>query len=499
MSARFVELLDHLHGHAPRVLTATASLGAQALADAVARLAASMQIAGLTRVASRLDNGPDWLILDLALRLIDAVHVPLPTFFSDAQVLHALTSSGAQCVVTDLAAAAPAGSSGPLPAMHGDSLRFWRVAAVVGLPTLPEATACITYTSGTTGRPKGVCLSADSLLTVAGSLVDASSAIAPRRHLCLMPLSTLLENVAGLYATLLSGAQVALPSLAQIGYTGASGLDGPTLLRCLHQYQPESVILVPQLLLALVSAAEQGVALPASLRYIAVGGGHIGPSLLARAAALGLPVFEGYGLTECGSVVCLNRPGAVRAGSVGQVLAHARVQIVDGEIQVDGVRALGYLGEEALPPGPVRTGDLGYVDHDGFVHITGRRKHVFITAFGRNVSPEWVESELLQHPLLAQAVVWGEAQADNVAVLWPRRPDSDDAAIAKALAEVNAGLPDYARVARFVRADAPFSALQGLLTANGRPRRDAILARYQSAVDRSYRSPATVVSQGISP
>lgn len=110
-----------------------------------------------------------------------------------------------------------------------------------------------------------------------------------------------------------------------------------------------------------------------------------------------------------------------------------------------------------------------------------------------------VESELLQHPLLAQAVVWGEAQADNVAVLWPRRPDSDDAALAKALSEVNAGLPDYARVARFVRADAPFNAREGLLTANGRPRRDAILARYQSAVDRSYRLPATVVSQGISP
>ncbi|MBB5863202.1 long-subunit acyl-CoA synthetase (AMP-forming) [Xanthomonas arboricola] len=412
MSAGFAQLIGNLHGHAPRVLTSTGSLDAQTAADAIAQLAMHLQAAGLTRVASRLDNGPDWLMLDLALRLIDAVQVPLPTFFSDAQVLHAVTSSGAQCVVTEAAAAAPAGTSGTLSTLGRETLRAWRVEAIGPLPPLPGGTACITYTSGTTGRPKGVCLSADSLLTVAGSLVEASAAIAPRRHLCLMPLSTLLENVAGLYATLLSGAQVALPSLAQIGYTGASGLDVPSLLHCLQRYQPESVILVPQLLLALVSAAEQGVALPASLRYIAVGGGHIGPSLLARAGALGLPVFEGYGLTECGSVVCLNRPDAVRAGSVGQALAHARVQIVDGEIQVDGVRALGYLGEETLPPGPVRTGDLGHVDRDGFVHITGRRKHVFITAFGRNVSPEWVESELLQHPLLAQVVVWGEAQAD---------------------------------------------------------------------------------------
>lgn len=115
MSARFGQLLAEPHGHALRVLSATSNLHAQTLADAVARLAACLQTAGLTRVASRLDNGPDWLILDLALRLIDAVHVPLPTFFSDGQVLHALTSSGAQCVVTDAAAAAPPGTSGPTP------------------------------------------------------------------------------------------------------------------------------------------------------------------------------------------------------------------------------------------------------------------------------------------------------------------------------------------------------------------------------------------------
>uniref|UniRef100_UPI0004CEA0B1 AMP-binding protein n=1 Tax=Xanthomonas phaseoli TaxID=1985254 RepID=UPI0004CEA0B1 len=114
MNARFAQLLSEPPAQAPRVLSATGALDAQTLADAVAWLAAGLQAAGLTRVASRLDNGPDWLILDLALRLVDAVHVPLPTFFSDAQVVHALTTSGAHCVVTDAAAAAPPGTSGPL-------------------------------------------------------------------------------------------------------------------------------------------------------------------------------------------------------------------------------------------------------------------------------------------------------------------------------------------------------------------------------------------------
>ncbi|WP_295914527.1 AMP-binding protein [uncultured Xanthomonas sp.] len=477
------DLLAGLRGDDARVLYADGALRERDLLERAQRLADALQGHGVHCVASRLDNGPEWLLLDLAIRLNGGVHVPLPTFFSPAQVQYALASSGAQGLI---AAPGPA-----LADLDGEALRLPEPGLAGRRLTqapvaLPAGTGCITYTSGTTGQPKGVCLSADALLQVAGSLADAASALAPRRHLCLMPLSTLLENVGGLYAPLLSGAQIALPSLAEIGYSGAAGLDIPTLIACLHRYQPHSVILVPQLLLGLVMAAERGVPLPASLRYLAVGGGRVGPGLLRRAAALQLPVFEGYGLTECASVVALNRPEAQRLGSVGRPLPHARVQVVDGELQVEGVRCLGYLGAPGPAPGPIATGDLGHVDADGFVHITGRRKHVFITAFGRNVSPEWVESELLQHPLIAQAVVCGEARAHNLAVLWPRRAGEDDAALRGALAEVNAGLPDYARVAGFVRAAAPFSAADGLLTGNGRPRRDAILQRYADAVAQRY-------------
>lgn len=490
-------LIAALGARKARVLTSSAEIGDEQIRQRALQLASRLELQGIDRVASRLDNGIHWLVLDLALRELGGVHVPLPTFFSPEQIAHALASSGAQCIVTAVGGPSPAGSRGVQGTLDDGMLAQWRTHPTASVD-LPAGTACVTYTSGTTGRPKGVCLSEHTLLTVASSLIQGSSAIAPRRHLCLMPLSTLLENVAGLYATLLSDAQIALPSLAEIGYTGASGLDVPTLLRCLHHYQPESVILVPQLLLALVMAAESGAPLPASLRYMAVGGGRVGTNLLARARALGLPVFEGYGLTECASVVCLNQPGASRDGSVGKALPHARIAIVEGEIHVHGARALGYLGGEALPAGPICTGDLGHVDADGFVHVTGRRKNVFITAFGRNVSPEWVESELLSHPDLAQALVWGEAQADNVAVLVPRRADLDDAALARAVAAVNAGLPDYARVSRIVRAPAPFSASTGLLTANGRPRREAILSYFQAEVDASYRRPATIPSMGVS-
>ena len=177
----------------------------------------------------------------------------------------------------------------------------------------------------------------------------------------------------------------------------------------------------------------------------------------------------------------------MRPGSVGRPLPHARVSVRDGELFVDGPHCLGYLGGDApLVDGAIATGDLGHIDADGFVHVTGRRKHVFITAFGRNVSPEWVESELLQHTAFAQAVVHGEARPFNVAIVWPRDPALDDAALRRALDAVNRDLPDYARIGDVVRADAPFSVADGLLTANGRPRRDAILARYRDAVDARY-------------
>ncbi len=297
----------------------------------------------------------------------------------------------------------------------------------------------------------------------------------------MLPLATLLENVAGVYAPLLAGARIELREMRQIGLQGASGLDLERFLRVLGATQPHSIILLPQLLLALVSAGERGLPLPQSLRFVAVGGGRVTPQLLRRAQALGLPVFEGYGLSECASVVCLNTPRARRIGTVGRPLPHVEVRVAgDGEILVRGPRMLGYVGEPALRDPWLATGDLGSVE-DGFVTLRGRKKHMFVTAYGRNVNPEWVEAELVQQAPIAQAWVHGEARAENVAVLVPRGGACGHAEIDAAVGEVNARLPDYARVHRWVTAGEPFTADNGLATANGRLRRAALLARYPFA------------------
>ena len=448
------------------------------LLEAIAERRGVLEAVGARRVALALDNGPQWALWDLALLAGGQLCVPLPGFFSPTQQMHVLDSAGIDTLIVDPAAASATLFAGFVPVAPGILQR-----TPPQLPALPAGTAKITYTSGSTGQPKGVCLSAAAQLAVAHSVAQIGEGGAVERHLGVLPLATLLENIAGLYAGLMAGARVELLPMRTIGFSGGGGFDPARFLQTLHAHRPHSLILLPQMLLALVGAAEQGHALPAGLRFVAVGGGQVSPRLLQRAEALGLPVYEGYGLSECASVVCLNTPSARRIGTVGRPLPHAGVRIGDdGEVQVRGARMLGYLGE--APPADalaadawLGTGDLGHFD-DGFLVLHGRRKHQFITAYGRNVNPEWVEAELVQQGAIAQAWVHGEACPENLAVLVPRRADCSDVELEAAVAAANAGLPDCARAHRWLRAEAPFTPANGLLTANGRLRRAALAAHY---------------------
>lgn len=480
------------YGERPALQCGALTLRYADLDQAVAQRSAELAGLGAARVALSLDNGIDWVLWELALLFGGRICVPVPGFFSPAQQRHVIDSAGIDTWI------------GPLPAWLADAGFGERQPGIFQrrppvAVEVPRGTVKITYTSGTTGQPKGVCLDGEAQLAVARSLSALARADGVQRHLCVLPLATLLENIAGVYAPLLAGACVVLAPLAEIGFHGASGLDPARLLDSLAAARPHSLILLPQLLQVLVGAAEHGRALPDSLRFIAVGGGRVAAQLLRRAEALGLPVFEGYGLSECASVVCLNTPRARRIGSVGQPLAHVRLRLgEDGEIQVRGARMLGYLGE-AAGAGECQagdewqaTGDLGHFE-DGFLVVHGRKKHQFITAFGRNVNPEWVEAELAQQPAIAQAWVHGEALAQNVAVLVPRAADCTDAALEAAVGAANAALPDYARAHRWLRATAPFGAANGLATANGRLRRDALRQHYRAAIAALLSVPADEV------
>jgi long-subunit acyl-CoA synthetase (AMP-forming) len=152
--------------------------------------------------------------------------------------------------------------------------------------------------------------------TVAGSAASPARRAATTWHLCLLPLATLLENVGGLYTPLLTGATVCLPRLATVGLSGSSGLDVARLVAALADWRASTAIMVPQMLQAVVAAGRAGMPLPRNLRYLAVGGAPVAARLLENAQALGLPVHEGYGLSECASVVAVSRRG--KPGSVGK-------------------------------------------------------------------------------------------------------------------------------------------------------------------------------------
>lgn len=469
---------------AAALIDARGTLDARELLDEVSRESRWLAASGAQRFGLLADNGRGWAITDLALLTAGRAMVPLPQHFGARQLRHALDSAGVDAVLSD--------EPGRLLELEaGFAIRGQRAGTGLTLLTrerdrlaavaLPPGTLKVTYTSGSTAEPKGVCLTGEHLAAVAASIAGVGRRLGLRRHLCVLPLATLLENVAGLHAAWLAGACCDLGAAAA-GAIARGSLTPGILLAEIDRAAPESLILVPELLRILVAATGQGWT-AAGAKFIAVGGARVAPGLLQQATEAGLPVFEGYGLSECGSVVCLNLPGASRPGTAGRPLPHAAVRVdARGEIHVAGSIMAGYVGDRAAPA-EVATGDLGELDEAGYLRVSGRIKNQIITSLGRNLSPEWIESELCAEPAIGQAVVFGEARERLVALLAPAHAGLPAAAVAAAVERANLRLPAYARVSRHHLLREPLSAAAGLLTANGRPRRERILAQHGAIIE----------------
>jgi long-chain acyl-CoA synthetase len=464
--------------------------------------AAWLEATGAARFALLADNGCDWALADLALQQAGLLNVPVPGYFTDAQKAHILADAGIDGLLTDQPA--EVARCGPdfasASSLPGTGLHLFRREAPESAPALPVGTVKITYTSGSTGTPKGVCLSAATLAAVAASLASVTEDLELHRHLCILPLPTLLENVAGIHAGLRAGTRCDIPSLATTGM-GYGGLAPKKLTTAISQREPASLILVPELLRVLVQSARQGWQPPSSLRFVAVGGATVAAELLEDARRVGLPVYEGYGLSECGSVVCLNTPSSHRKGSVGRPLPHVRVSVdPNQQLVVSGPVMSGYLGDgQARTAGDnlasIPTGDLGTIDADGFVYVHGRCKNLLITSLGRNISPEWVERELQRESVIGAALVCGEARPWLAAIVSPAHPAITRDQIREAIASANHRLPDYARVQDFVLADEPFTFANGALTANGRLRRAPLLAAHAGAIAALYAEAAQTLKE----
>ena len=401
------------------------------------------------------------IVSDLALSFAGKEIVPLPTFFSDAQLSHIIQSAGLTDVVTDERSIDRARRLGlkaqPLSA-----------AGVSDAPPAEHATRII-FTSGTTGTPKGVHLSGHQLLASVAGLADATHAGPEDRYLSVLPHALLLEQIAGTYLPLSVGATILALEMQSALQRGRFTLEA-------ERAGATATVLVPELLFAwLKELRALGRRGPQSLRFIAVGGAPVSPQLAAEAWAQGLPVYEGYGLSESCSVVCLNRPDARRTGTVGQPLKNVQVKIDQGEIVIDGPTVMvGYLGEPPIS-GSWRSGDLGELDADGFLRLRGRKDNIIVTAAGRNVSPEWIEAVIANDSRIERCVVVGHRQ-ELAALIVPENSAlcGDHPAILDLMTVVTRELPDYAKPRRYLAMSDQEVRSLDLLTSNQRPRRTEI-------------------------
>lgn len=457
-----------------------------------------------------MDNHPAWAVLDLALMFQQQCSVPLPPFFSVEQIIHALLDTGVDHLIIEIqnknlaqndiyeqdlnlfiAEYFEPGSR----IIIADKYFLWHQAKSKCSVNQQQENRIqkITYTSGTTAKPKGVMLTEEVILAKVAVLAEASEANENDIALSILPLSTLLENIAGLYVPLFCGAQITLLSPETIGIQGSSQIDAAQLMTTLQKYQPTVFIIIPQLLLLFIKMLQSGYQLPASIRFIAMGGAPVSMVLLLLAEQLKIPVFEGYGLSEASSVVAVNTPSQYRRGSVGKVLNTHQIKICDdGEILVKGQFYKGYLNQGEINPEEFyATGDIGKIDKDGFIFITGRKKNIINTSYGRNISPEWIEKELEAIPVIAQALVYGHGKPFLIALLVLRdMPDMSTELLFdqlnKALESLNSNLPDYARIADFIEIEEAFSVQNKQLTGTGRPRRNIIYDNYKNNLDFYY-------------
>lgn len=404
----------------------------------VNRLASALVKHGIQpgdRVALMYLNQKEFLVGFWAVLRAGGVVVPMNLQLPPQDMMFVLQDAGCRLVLaTASLAKALEGKSIPVIADHQESPTFpaWEDAVVEGDPQFtpahpdaaPNAMRILMYTSGTTGRPKGVMLSEENLMANLMG-IDPVIQFAPEdRVLLALPLFHAFGLIIGIYVLSLGGTLALVPRFAP--------------KKILHQLTTEKITilpLVPTMFGILLEGAEKvGVEAFQSLRLCVSGGASLPPDLLKRIeSVLGMTVLEGYGMTETSPVLAVNSPevGSIPR-SVGKPLPNVEMKLVDdagrevpqtagepsgeGEIWVRGPNVmLGYYNlpeataEILSPDGWLKTGDLGHFDPQGNLFISGGRKKDLIIKAGENISPLRVEHVLHDHPAIMDASVIGVA------------------------------------------------------------------------------------------
>ncbi len=550
------------------------------VARQVSALACAFRDAGLNpgdRVFLLADNSPEWAIADFAVMAAGGVTVPGYTTSAVPDIRHVIDDSGARfAVVGDgvcrerfleatreeslmeraiVIGDPQAHASFPFP------VEYWAHALERGARAGGDAQswaddisegdlACLIYTSGTGGMPKGVMLSHRAVLTNCRGALQVLEGVGVGHEIILsfLPLSHAYEHSCGLMFSVAIGAEVYY----------AESLD--TLVRDFAEVKPTILLVVPRLLevmrqkiltaidkaggfkawlfgkaldtgkrrfegkrLGIVDGILDAVAeLLVRRKVRARFGGHLKAMVSGGAplayevgmfyASLGLRLLQGYGQTEAAPVISCNQVDQIKLATVGPPLVDVEVKIADdGEILVrgpllmDGYWNLPEVSAETIRDGWLHTGDIGHLDEDGHLEITDRKKNIIVITGGDNIAPQRIEGILTLQPEIEQAMVIGDAHPHLVGLVvpeptfaqtWARENGMDPYALSEneefhkvmsaAVARASEAFSQHEKVRRFVLADEPFTVDNAMMTPTMKIRRSQVLERYGERLEALY-------------
>ena len=488
------------------------------------------------RVILVSENRYEWILVDLAIQLLGAIHVPVHAPLTGHQIAYQVNDSAAvmaivsgheqaskldnvelsdqlvlmsfDTVSTDRTYEDLPGTAENVPDEVGDAIMQERVDD----PLDTTSVATILYTSGTTGEPKGVMLSHHNLVCNTLSSMENFDASGDDVHLNFLPLSHIFARTCDYYAWIATSNRLVL----------AQSRD--TIIEDCHAMKPTQMNGVPYFFDKLHRVLkEQGREdEPGSLRDL-LGGNMVrcnsGGAALAEHVydfftGQGLYLLQGYGLTETSPVISMSNEQNSRRGASGRPLRDVEVAITEeGEIITRGPHVMiGYYKNEAATAEAIRddwfyTGDLGHLDEDNFVYITGRKKELIVTAGGKNIAPVLLESLMTEDLLMEQAVVIGSErkfltalvvvareplekylQEQQVELSWPDA--LEDPRVEQLLREridrQLENLSPYEQVGKFALLAEPFSLEREEMTAKLSLRRDVIMKNQAAVIEAMY-------------
>jgi long-chain acyl-CoA synthetase len=510
--------------------------------DMVGRWQAGYLKAGLQagdRVALCMKNGIHWVAADLAAHGLGLVVVPLYADDNADNQAWCLENSGAKLLVTDhlraLVHFRSCLSVLPQIVLTRGEAAYPAIALDAWLPKDGEFTviaqpadrlATIVYTSGTMGRPKGVMLTHENILSNLDGILDAYEVYEHDVLLSVLPLSHMFERTGGYYLPLKAGATVVY----------ARGVN--ELAADLAEQRPTVIMAVPRLFERMLGRIEERLEksslkrwmfhraalagwrrfhhdlrwqdrlvlstfypliagslfrrLGGRIRKAVVGGAAIDQRVAQTFVGLGIPLLQGYGLTEASPVVAVNREGNNDPLSVGEPLSNLETRFsAQNELLVRGPSVMqGYWGNDEATrkliddEGWLNTGDV-VETRDKRIYIRGRSKNILVLSNGEKIAPEDIEQAVMKDPVFQQVVVSGEARP--YLVLLAVTAERDEQELLRRVNAQTKHLPRYARVRRVISVEESWTTENGLLTPTLKIKRSVVLERYREKIEAAYR------------